>query len=303
MNKRYLARNIDGIVLLNKPYGISSNAALQKVKHLYQARKAGHTGSLDNLATGLLPICLGEATKFSSFLLDADKAYRAECTLGATTTTADAEGDILSTASTEHLTLEHIQAVLPQFIGEIQQVPPMYSALKQQGQTLYKLARQGKTVERAARPVTIYNITIESFVENRLILQVSCSKGTYIRTLAEDIGRVLGCGAFISGLHRTCVGGYSTQFEMADLESLASQGFSELDNILIPLADALPHMPILEVSASTKRALQYGQSVHLPDAASIGLVRLFDEHAQFFGLGEYSLAGILSVKRLLQQNV
>lgn len=302
MNKRYIARDVDGIVLLNKPFGISSNAALQQIKHLYQARKAGHTGSLDNLATGLLPVCLGEATKFSSFLLDADKAYRAECTLGATTTTADAEGEVLSTASTEGITLEKIMAVLPQFTGEILQVPPMYSALKQQGQTLYKLARQGKTVERAARPVTIYSIEVESLVENRLTLQVSCSKGTYIRTLAEDIGHALGCGAFISALHRVRVGDYQNMFTYPSLVELGTQGgLPALDALLIPIAEALPRFPEIHLNETMSTALKQGQVVILPKAAPEGLVRLFDAEANFFGLGEYHAAGKLTVKRLLQQ--
>ncbi|EIJ43932.1 tRNA pseudouridine 55 synthase [Beggiatoa alba B18LD] len=298
-------RSVHGIILLDKPLGISSNHALQQVKHLFQAEKAGHTGSLDNLATGLLPICLGEATKLSSFLLDADKQYRAECTLGKTTRTGDAEGEILQTRSTANIDLAHIQAVIPQFLGEIQQVPPMYSALKHQGQPLYSLARQGKTIERQARPVTIYAIDIIDFQENRLTLDVRCSKGTYIRTLAEDIGEALGCGAYISALHRTGVGQYHELLAMDVLTQASTQGFAALDSYLRPLYTALPLWSVVCLSATQADAIQHGQAVTVAHDYPIHQwVKLQTtltpscDKTDFLGLGEVLSDGRIAPRRV-----
>ncbi|MDH5765707.1 MAG: tRNA pseudouridine(55) synthase TruB, partial [Gammaproteobacteria bacterium] len=214
-------RPVHGVLLLDKPLHMSSNHALQKVKRLYNAQKAGHTGSLDPLATGMLPVCLGEATKISAFLLDADKTYRFKCQLGTRTTTADAEGEVLETKPFEHITRSDIEKIIPQFMGDIEQVPPMYSALKKDGQRLYELARQGIEVERKPRPVTIYRLDLIDFSAGEVELEVQCSKGTYVRTLAEDIGHVLGCGAYVTSLHRTTVGPY--QGEMVSLEQLEQQ--------------------------------------------------------------------------------
>ncbi|HZV98150.1 MAG TPA: tRNA pseudouridine(55) synthase TruB, partial [Methylophilaceae bacterium] len=191
MQAKRIKRPVNGVFLLDKPLGFSSNQALQKVKYLYQAAKAGHTGSLDPLATGLLPICLGEATKFSHFLLDADKSYRALIKLGSTTTTGDAEGEVLTTAEV-NVTERTLNQSLGQLTGQIEQVPPMYSALKHQGKALYEYAREGVEIERKSRTVTIHRITLERFEHDLVELVVSCSKGTYIRTLAEDIGAILG---------------------------------------------------------------------------------------------------------------
>ena len=204
--KKSSYRHLSGVFLLNKPLGLSSNSALQKVRRLFNAQKAGHTGALDPLATGLLPICLGEATKFSHYLLDSTKRYQTTVKLGQTTTTGDVEGEILLQREVPALTAERIEAVLQQFRGDIQQVPPMYSALKRDGRPLYELARQGIEIERQARPVSIYQLTLLDFTQDRLVLEVTCSKGTYIRVLGEDIGEALGCGGHLIHLHRTQTG-------------------------------------------------------------------------------------------------
>ncbi|WP_206460869.1 tRNA pseudouridine(55) synthase TruB, partial [Acinetobacter baumannii] len=205
-NQKISRRHISGVFLLNKPLGLSSNAALQKVRWLYRAQKAGHTGALDPLATGLLPICLGEATKFSHYLLDSTKRYQTTVRLGQTTTTGDVEGDILQERPIPVLSKELIEQTLEKFRGDIQQVPPMYSALKKEGKPLYELARKGIEIEREARPVTIYALELIEFTENSITLDVTCSKGTYIRVLGEDIGEALGCGGHLTMLHRIQTG-------------------------------------------------------------------------------------------------
>jgi tRNA pseudouridine55 synthase len=204
--RRSTGRKVNGILLLDKPLGITSNDALQRVKHLFRARKAGHTGSLDPLATGLLPICLGEATKISAFLLDADKRYRVKVKLGVTTTTADAEGEVLEEKPITGVDQARIEAALESFRGEIDQLPPMYSAIKHKGERLYNLARQGIEVEREPRRITIHSLVLLDWQAPEFSLDVHCSKGTYVRTLAEDIGNVLGCGAHVTALHRSGVG-------------------------------------------------------------------------------------------------
>ena len=237
-------RNVSGVLLLDKPQGCSSNHALQKVKHLFGAAKAGHTGSLDPLATGMLPICFGEATKISAFLLESDKRYHLKCQLGVSTTTGDAEGDVTETQDASTITEQEIRAVLPDFIGEIEQIPPMYSALKHNGERLYKLARQGIEVERKARSVKIHDIEFISLSKEDLPddgeqqqvileLKVSCSKGTYVRTLVEDIAKVLHLGAHITALHRLSVGPYEGEMlTMEQLTVLAEQGTDVLDACL-----------------------------------------------------------------------
>jgi len=297
-NHKPPARNIHGIFLLNKPIGLSSNGALQRVKRLFQARKAGHTGSLDKLASGLLPICLGEATKLSGFLLDADKHYHAVCTLGITTTTGDAEGEILETHSCDGIQRSQIEQVLTQFTGEIQQIPPMHSAIKYHGQALYKLARQGQVVERQPRPVTIYSLKLQNFSDNLLSLAVHCSKGTYIRTLAEDIGQALGCGAHISALQRVGVGHYSDMIDLATLELTAPQGLAALDKLLLPLEDVLVGWPIITLSKETEYYIRQGQPVQIPHAPTEGLVKLMFNN-RLLGIGEILEDGRLAPKRLL----
>jgi tRNA pseudouridine55 synthase len=293
-------RDIDGIVLLDKPLGLSSNQALQQVRKLFNARKAGHCGSLDPLATGVLPICLGEATKFSSYLLSANKCYRASCRLGQTTTSGDAEGEIIETAAVQ-VDVAQIERLLPQFVGEIEQIPPMYSALKHQGKRLYQLAREGKQVERAPRKITIHQLTMLAFDGQTLDIDVSCSKGTYIRTLGEDIGRELGCGAHLSALHRSSVDAFDEgeAFRMTQLEDLQAQGIAQLDALLLPVSAALTQFPEIILNASDTRDLRQGRRIALAASAEPGLRRLCSSEAVFLGLGELAASGELSAKRLM----
>jgi tRNA pseudouridine55 synthase len=241
-------RKINGILLLDKEKGISSNFALQQVKRLYFAQKAGHTGSLDPLATGILPICLGEATKFAKFLLADDKSYITVAKLGATTTTLDSEGDITSTASTTNIDLHSIQQVIEHFKGEIEQIPPMYSALKKDGVPLYKLARKGQEIERKPRKITIFSLEIIGFKDDLLTLKVHCSKGTYIRTLVDDIGKALGCGAFVSMLRRDKFAHFTLKqthtFDSLDKDN----AFTHIDSKLIDIDEILPQFESVHIN-------------------------------------------------------
>jgi len=296
--RRRNGRNVHGVILLDKPSGISSNEALQKVKYLFQAQKAGHTGSLDNLATGLLPICLGEATKISQFLLDADKRYIAECQLGVKTTTGDAEGEIVETRSIQGIDRQLIDNTVKKFIGEISQVPPMYSALKHQGQPLYKLARQGQTIDRKSRDVSIFNIQIIDFIEDKLTVQIHCSKGTYIRTLAEDIGEALGCGATITALHRIQVGSFCDMIRLETLQNYAEQSLDVLDNFLISIDKALNNLPKMAFSTEETNRLQQGQQICKLHDLKIGWVKLFREEGDLLGIGQVLSDGCIAPKRL-----
>ena len=293
-------RDIDGILLLDKPLGLSSNQALQQVRRLFNARKAGHCGSLDPLATGVLPICLGEATKFSGYLLGANKCYRASCRLGQTTTSGDAEGEIIET-STVQVDVTQIQQLLPQFVGEIEQIPPMYSALKHQGKRLYQLAREGKQVERAPRKITIHQLTLLDFDGQTLDIDVACSKGTYIRTLAEDIGAQLGCGAHLSALHRSSVDKFdeADAFSMEQLENLQAQGIELLDTVLLPVGAALEQFPQIILNPSDSLDIRQGRRIGLAAMAEPGLRRLRSSEGAFLGLGELAGNGELSAKRLM----
>jgi tRNA pseudouridine55 synthase len=293
-------RDIDGIVLLDKPLRLSSNQALQQVRKLFQARKAGHCGSLDPLATGVLPICLGEATKFSSYLLGANKCYRASCRLGQTTASGDAEGEIIKTAPVQ-VEVTQIEQLLPRFVGEIEQIPPMYSALKHQGKRLYQLAREGKQVERAPRKITIHQLTMLGFDGQTLDIDVSCSKGTYIRKLAEDIGSELGCGAHLSALHRSSVDVFdeADAFRMTQLEDLQAQGVAQLDALLLPVSAALRQFPEIMLNASDSHDMRQGRRIGLAATAEPGLRRLSTSEGVFLGLGELAASGELSAKRLM----
>ena len=300
MARRRDGRNVDGILILDKDRGISSNKALQQVRNLFRARKAGHCGSLDPLATGVLPICLGQATRFADYLLGADKRYRATCRLGVVTTTGDAEGEVLARKPVA-VTRAEVEAGLAGFRGPIEQVPPMYSALKHEGRRLYELAREGKTVERAARRVEIYALELESFAQDEMILDVRCSKGTYIRTLAEDIGAALGCGAHLAALRRRAVTPFDERdaIDFAALEALARSAPAELDGRLLPVAAALEGFPELRLAAGQATATRHGQpQAGLGERA--GLVRLYAEDGEFIGLGEVGEDGVLRPKRLLQ---
>lgn len=298
-----LKRNVSGILLLDKPSGISSNAALQQVKRLYNAAKAGHTGNLDPLANGMLPICLGEATKIAAFLLDADKHYRAECRLGATTTTGDTEGEVLVERPVPVLSSRTIEPILERFRGEIQQVPPMYSALKHHGQPLYKLARQGREVERQARTVAIKQLTLVSLKDDLLELDIRCSKGTYIRTLAEDIGERLGCGAHLAALRRLSTSPFE-EGDMVDLERLsrvAEQGVEALDALLLPPDAALSNWPQISMNPDAVLYFCRGQAVWIPQAPVGGLLRIYSRKGQqgFLGVGQVLEDGRIAPKRLI----
>lgn len=300
MGRRNKGRNISGIVLLDKPLGITSNKALQIVKRLFTAAKAGHTGSLDPLATGLLPLCLGEATKVSGFLLDADKRYLATIKLGVRTSSADAEGDVIETRVVENYTEQQIKSAVECFIGDIEQVPPMHSALKVDGQPLYKLAHQGKEIERQPRPVHIFSIDILRFEGDELDIDVRCSKGTYIRTLAEDIGNELGCGAHLSALRRTESGPFNLNdsVTLEELQQRAEQGFDALDSVLMPAEDALEDWESVHLTENSAFYICQGQAVLVPRAPTSGLVRLFSEQKGFLGIGEILDDGRVAPRRL-----
>lgn len=292
-----------GIVVLDKALGGSSNHALQQVKRLFDANKAGHTGALDPLATGVLPLCLGEATKVSQFLLDSDKAYRARIKLGVRTDTADSEGEVIAKADAEAVTEAQIKSALTQFEGDIEQVPPMYSALKRDGQPLYKLAREGKTVEREPRAITVYSIELTDFdpQSQELEIEVDCSKGTYIRTIADDLGQIIGCGAHIIALRRLKAGA----FTLADSQSLEeleaakqADGFNAIDAMLMPMDKAIDTLPAVHLPAYTAQFLKQGQAVQVNKPPADGLLRLYEDE-EFLGIGVIDDDGKVAPKRLI----
>mgnify|MGYP001822774527 CR=1 FL=1 len=301
MARRRKGRRISGILLLDKPAGMSSNAALQKVKWLFKAAKAGHTGSLDPLATGLLPVCLGEATKASAFLLDADKRYVTTVRLGEKTATADAEGEVIETAPVPDISLEHLAEVLERLLGEIEQLPPMYSAVKHQGERLYKLAREGVEVERKLRTITIHDLACLDFDGSNLKLDIHCSKGTYVRTLAEDISEALGTVGHVAELRRTAVGPFDDidMVTLEQLEALAPEGFDALDRLLLPIDSGLMHWPDVRLNADAAHYLQQGQPVFCPGSPASGMVRVYDNEERFLGAGEINDDGLVAPKRLM----
>ena len=291
-----IRRAVHGVLLLDKPLGLSSNDALQKAKRLYRAEKAGHTGTLDPLATGLLPLCFGAATKFSQISLDADKAYRATLKLGITTTTADAEGDVLQQREV-HVTRDQMQAACARFTGAIDQVPPMHSALKRDGKPLYEYARAGIELEREARRVTIHRIGIVGSQGDEWTLDVSCSKGTYVRTLAEDIGEALGCGAHLIALRRTGSGSLSVE-AACTLEQLGAMSEDQRDAQLQPADALLEDWPIVRLDAEGAGRFLSGVRRRLPlaDAAN---VRVYGPETHAFLGGGHITAGELISTRLL----
>lgn len=291
-------KHINGILLLDKPLGFSSNQALQKIKWLLQAAKAGHTGTLDPLATGLLPLCFGEATKFAHYLTEADKTYVATLKLGAVTTTGDAEGEIIS-SSPVNVTPAQFAEACQQFVGEISQTPPMYSALKHEGKALYEYARAGIEIARAARQVTIHQIVVNRFVGDVAEITVRCSKGTYIRTLAEDVGKSLGCGAHLIGLRRTATAGYDIT-EALTLQQFEQMTESERLAALAPPDSAVQYLPSMVLDADAAYYLLQGQSVWQPGKIPSGLLRLYDTQNRFLGLGEQLADGKIAPKRLMQ---
>lgn len=295
-------RSVSGIIIFDKPYGFSSNGALQKVRWLLNSDKGGHTGSLDPLATGVLPLCFGEATKFSRYLLDADKVYEAVMQLGVTTNTGDAEGEALETKEV-NVTAADIEAVLPQFRGEIQQVPPMYSALKKDGQPLYKLARAGITVDRPARTVTINKLELLSHDGDQAHILVACTKGTYIRTLVEDIGAVLGCGAHVAQLRRTEAGPFDLTHAVTleELEQAHEEGGAEaLDAFMIPMDSGLLHWPSVEMTENGSFFWLNGQPVRAQNSPLEGMVRVYNHNDEFIGVGEMDDDGMVAPKRLIR---
>lgn len=275
-------RQIDGVLLFDKPLELSSNTALQKIRRLYQAEKAGHTGTLDPLATGLLPICFGEATKFSTALLDADKTYRAMLHLGKTTTTGDAEGEVVSEHPV-HVGLSDIESVLDRFRGEIRQMPPMHSALKHQGKPLYEYIRQGVTIERPLRDVVIYELVLNGFSGVELEITVRCSKGTYVRTLAEDIGAALGCGAHLTALRRTAIAHFNLD-DGYDMQQLTAMSDDQRDACLLPLVSLMPDMPRLDLDEIQIRRMAQGQRLSLDTGLPDGKIGLYGPNG-FIGVG------------------
>ncbi len=291
-------RQVDGVLLLDKPLTFSSNGALQKARWHFQAKKAGHTGVLDPMATGLLPVCFGEATKFSAFLLDADKAYRATVRFGQTTTTHDTEGEVVEE---KPVTFDEagLRVMLPRFTGPIEQVPPMHSALKFEGKALYEYARKGIEIERKVRHVIIHALDLVSFDGTTAVLDVTCSKGTYIRTLAADLGAALGCGAHLTGLRRTRTAG----FDVADaltLEQIEATPFDLRTARLLPVDVLVAHLPRLDLDAEGAGRITHGQPVRIETKDDIMRgFRLYAEDGRFIGLGEIRQDGLLWPDRLL----
>ncbi len=291
--------DIDGILLVNKPQGLTSNAVLQQVKRLYKAKKAGHTGSLDPLATGMLPICFGEATKFSQYILDADKCYESVGLLGIKTNTGDAMGEVIAETTSFDITLAELNSVLEQFKGQLKQIPSMFSALKHEGRPLYKYAREGIEIERNARDINIYNLILNQFNGKEISLTITCSKGTYIRNLVEDIGEALKVGAHVTSLHRVYTAGFESE-PMFSLDELQLMSEDERTALLKPIDCAVIHLPRVAINSFQATELYQGRVISLPIENKInGLVRLYESDEKFIGLGELHEDGLLKVKRLL----
>jgi len=300
MNKTDCKLPINGILLVNKTQGLSSNAVLQQAKRLFKAKKAGHTGSLDPLATGMLPVCFGEATKISQFLLDADKCYLTTGLLGSKTDTADALGETIAVCEQFEISTEQLQSVLAHFMGEIEQIPSMYSALKHKGQPLYKYARQGIDISRPARKITIHSLELLDFDGRSFALKVGCSKGTYIRNLVEDIGELLGVYAHVTALHRLHTAGFE-QEEMHTIEQLSALPDTILESHLIPMEKAIAHLPDVHLPDADICSLRQGKMIPFPTQfeSNNGLFRLYDAQGVFIGLGELEGNSSLKAKRLL----
>ena len=295
--KRAGQRAIDGVLLLDKPAGITSSAAVQTVRRLFSAAKAGHTGTLDPLATGLLPICLGEAAKFSHVLLDADKTYGATVRLGMTTTTGDLEGELIERKPVS-VDRRKLESVLERFVGAIQQVPPMYSALKRGGQPLYKFARAGQILPREPREVLIKRLVLIGFAGEELTISVTCSKGTYIRVLAEDVGRELGCGGCLAALRREGVGDFNLSGGAVTLERLESVTAAERDTLLLAPDAMVASLPRIELDAAAALRLRQGRSVERPGSEATGLARAYGPGMDFLGVVEVTSPGVMVARRL-----
>jgi tRNA pseudouridine55 synthase len=295
-----VTRQVNGILLLDKPYGLSSNKALQIVKRLFCAARAGHTGSLDPLATGMLPVCFGHATKLSAFMLDADKSYCVSAKLGQKTDTGDAEGDVIDTRPILQISSADFRGVLDGFLGETEQIPPMYSALKCDGKRLYELARKGIAVERKPRKIFLRHIELLEWNETGFTLNVSCSKGTYIRTLVEDIAERIGTVAHVSQLRRTGLANFSqdAMVTLDDLRELAEQN-QNLDSTLLPVDYPIQHLPYIELDEHSAFYLKRGQPVQVAYAPDASQIRLYEaESRKFIGIGEMQMNGLVAPKRL-----
>ena len=307
--RRFKGRDVHGILLLHKPSGITSNDALQQVKRIYNAAKAGHTGALDPLATGMLPICLGEATKFSQFLLDADKRYQVTAKLGERTNTSDADGTVISTRPVVVSDAQLLHA-LERFRGDSLQVPSMFSALKHQGKPLYEYAREGIEVEREARPITVYELNLLEFSGDKLVLDIHCSKGTYIRTIIDDLGELLGCGAHVTQLHRSQVARYPAErtVTLEQLQSLFERCKAdgrppreELDPLLLPMDTAVAELPEVNMSDVVASYVLQGQAVQVAQAPRDGHVRMtVGADRLFIGVGEIDDDGKVAPRRLVR---
>lgn len=308
MARRRKGRPIDGVILLDKPTGISSNDALQKVKRIYFAEKAGHTGALDPLATGMLPICLGEATKFSQFLLDSDKRYTVVAKLGERTNTSDSDGDVISTRPVDVERSRLVESIAS-FRGETQQIPSMFSALKYQGKPLYEYAREGIDVPRESRPITVYEIELLRFENDEIEMDIHCSKGTYIRTIVDDLGEMLGCGAHVIKLRRTAVAKYPYErmVTLEQLESLLEDARKKeiapkelLDPLLLPMDSAVQELPEVNVIPALADMLLHGQPVQVLGVSAQDMVRLTaGEEKIFLGVGQMDDDGRIAPKRLV----
>jgi len=297
-------RQLTGIFLLDKEKGVSSNKALQQTKHLFGADKAGHTGSLDPLATGVLPICFGQATKFSRFLLDAEKSYETTIRLGITTESGDAEARVVKKRPTDFLNMDRVESVLKMYRGKTQQIPPMFSALKVDGERLYKLARKGITIDREPRDIEIYELNLLSLAGNEAKLFIRCSKGTYVRTLVEDIGESIGCGAHVRELRRLQVASFSIR-DCFTLDSIMGfrQKYELLDARLLPVDSALAGLPRIFVPEQSQISLKHGKTISVESLAPSGLVTIYSENsnrpAEFLGIGEFRANGRLLPKKML----
>ena len=298
MNTKPLKRPVNGVLLLDKPQGISSNTALQKARRLYRAEKAGHTGVLDPLATGLLPVCFGEATKFAQYLLDADTAYTATLKLGEASSTGDAEGEIIATARAD-ISAAEFQTACQALTGAIRQVPPMFSALKHEGRPLYEYARKGIVIERKARDITIYSINVEVFDAPQAVINVRCSKGTYIRTLSEDIAKHIGTFAHLTALRRTETAGFNIS-QTHTLETLERLPENERDALLLPCDVLVQHLPHITLDDEIVKLLKFGQQPTFSGSLPADTpVRAYSENGEFIGLVSYSTEGYLKAARLM----
>ncbi|MBA6264916.1 MAG: tRNA pseudouridine55 synthase [Colwellia sp.] len=311
MAKRRKGRPINGVILLDKPYEMSSNSALQKVKRLFFAQKAGHTGALDPLATGMLPICLGEATKFSQFLLDTDKTYQVTAKLGVRTTTSDADGEVVAEKPV-NVSSEQLALALESFRGTTQQIPSMYSALKYKGQPLYKYAREGVEVPRESRDITVFRLDLLRFEADEVDLDIHVSKGTYIRTIIDDLGELLGCGAHVANLRRSAVGNYPTEkmVTLEQLQSLVEQAEEQelsaselLDPLLLPMTTACDGIPEVFIDDMSANFLRHGNPVQASNVPSEGLVQVFVGDniidGEFIGVGHIDDDGLVAPKRIV----